>query len=52
VLDLVGADPNPVARWSILWVIVVVAFFVLITASATRRWRDRTSASASQTPTS
>ncbi len=41
VLDLVGADPNPVARWSILWVVVVVAFFVLITASAARRWRTR-----------
>jgi neurotransmitter:Na+ symporter, NSS family len=43
VTDLVGAEPNNVARLGVLLILLVIGFFMLLTAAAGRRWdRART----------
>lgn len=41
VRDLVGSDPNVVARVTVLFLIITVAFFVLLTALAGKRWNKQ-----------
>jgi neurotransmitter:Na+ symporter, NSS family len=38
VTDLVGAEPNNVARMGVLLILVVIGFFMLLAAAAGRRW--------------
>ncbi|MCP5518453.1 MAG: sodium-dependent transporter [Verrucomicrobiales bacterium] len=41
VLDLVGPEPNTVARLSLCWVAVVIVFFMILSATAGRRWDNQ-----------
>jgi hypothetical protein len=38
VRDLVGPEPNPVARMTVLVMLIVITFFTILTALAGKRW--------------
>lgn len=49
VTDLVGAEPNNVARLGVLLILLVIGFFMLLAAAAGRRW-DRAPTSQNHSP--
>jgi neurotransmitter:Na+ symporter, NSS family len=50
VTDLVGAQPNNVARMGVLLILLVLGFFMLLTAAAGRRWDRAQTAPSNPSP--
>ncbi len=48
VRDLVGPNANPVARLSVLLIVIVMIFFLILIATAGRRWEKTAQAAAKQ----
>lgn len=42
VSDLVGAEPNTAARLSVLFLLIIIGFFLILIATAGRRWNSGT----------
>lgn len=51
VRDLIGDDPSPVARVTVSFLIIIFAFFTVLTALAGKRWDKARAAEAAQTKT-
>ena len=50
VRDLIGPHPNEVARVTVLFIAITVAFFILLTALAGKRWQKQELAAAKSNP--
>lgn len=48
ISDLVGANPNTAARLSVLFLIIIASFFLILVATAGKRWNNGAHESASE----